>query len=167
MNQKRKTYCLDYLKARKKFRDFADKDNALRGNDNIVGRVGEAIAHSFLAQLGRRPMVNENQTVAGFDITCQDNDEQISVKMITSENKLGSTSKIRMPFDAFIGIELGSDLQVKRLGYITIESFRKGLKELNRIPEPNFSRSMFNSDNLFGMYGKVYEKDDLRKFDLL
>ena len=99
MNKERKNVSLAYLKAREIFREYADQDPVLQGNDNILGRIGEAIAHSFLEHLGRKPIVNINQTNPGYDITCQDNGEQVSVKMITNENKSGSTSKIRKSFN--------------------------------------------------------------------
>jgi len=115
MNKERKNVSLAYLKARKIFREYADQDPGLQFNEKILGRIGEAIAHSFLEHLGRKPIVNINQTNPGYDITCQDNGEQVSVKMITNENKSGSTSKIRKSFNIFMGIELSQDFKIKRL----------------------------------------------------
>jgi len=167
MNETRKKYCKEYLDARKNFRDYADKDDVLKGNDNIVGRIGEAIAHSFLEQQGRNPEVNENQTEPGFDITCENPNEQISVKLITSENKGGSTSKIRKPFNAFIGIEIDENNEIIYLGYISENDFDKGLQKLRRVPEPIFSRTMFNKVNLFNRFGDLYEKPALDKMNLI
>lgn len=167
MDKERKVYCREYLDARKKFRDYADKDPVLQGNDNIVGRIGEAIAHSFLEQKGRKPEVNTNQTEPGYDITCQDNGDQISVKVITSENERGSTSKIKKPFDAFIGIELANDFSVLRLAYITKKQFELGLLEMARVSEPIYSRNMFNDNNLFARFGKVYYQEELIEMELI
>jgi hypothetical protein len=55
MVNQRKKLCLDYLNARKAFLDLADKNEVLHGNDNIVGRIGKTIAHSFLEQLSTKP----------------------------------------------------------------------------------------------------------------
>lgn len=167
MNKERKRYCREYLEARKKFRHYADSDPVLKGNDNIVGRIGEAIAHSFLEQKDRKPEVNTSQTEPGFDITCRDNGDQVSVKLITCENERGSTSKIKKPFHIFIGIELDDDFSVLRLGYITHQQFVKGLIEMQRVAEPNFSRNMFKDNNLFGRFGKVYHKEELSEMKLL
>lgn len=167
MNIERKKYCREYLEARKKFRDYADSDPVLQGNDNIVGRIGEAIAHSFLEQKGRKPEVITNQTEPGYDIICRDNGDQISVKVITSENERGSTSKIKKPFDAFIGIELANDFSVLRLAYITKRQFEFGLLEMARVSEPNYSRNMFNDNNLFARFGKVYYQEELIEMKLI
>ncbi|MDT0676462.1 hypothetical protein [Autumnicola musiva] len=167
MDEKRRKFSREYLKARKKFRDYADQDSVLQGNDNIIGRIGEAIAHSFLEQQGRIPEVILNQTEPGYDIICHDNGDKVSVKLITFENERGSTSKIKKPFDIFIGIELSNDFNVLRLAYITRKQFEFGLLKMSRVPEPNFSRNMFNINNLFPRFGKVFCQDELKDMKLL
>lgn len=167
MNDKRKKICLAYLKARKEFLDFGNIDEVLHGNDNIVGRIGEAIAHSFLEQQGRQPKVLTNQTNAGYDILCGKGELRISVKMITSENKTGSTSQIKHDWDELIGIELGEHQKVIKLGVISRDNFENEQKKRGRRLEPNFSRAMLKKGGVFAVSGKVYEDVELDKFNLL
>jgi len=167
MNNQRKQLCLNYLKARQVFLEVANKDEVLHGNDNIIGRIGEAIAHSFLEQMGRRPKVVEHQSNPGYDIICKPDGPKISVKMITAENKTGSTSKIKHKWDELIGIELGEDLKVKRLGIITREKFKTEQKRRGRVSEPNFSRAMLKEKGIFNLAGRLYNQQELEKYNLL
>lgn len=167
MNSIRRKLCLNYLNARKAFLDLANEDEVLQGNDNIIGRIGEAIAHSFLEQNNRKPIIVKNQSNPGYDIICKSDNAKISVKLITSENKTGSTSKIRHEWNELIGIELDEDLKVKRLGIITRENFRKELKRRCRVSDPNFSRAMLKENGIFDIAGKLYLKEDLINFRLL
>jgi hypothetical protein len=167
MNIKRKQLCLNYLKARQEFLNVANEDEVLQGNDNIIGRIGEAIAHSFLEYQERKPIVVKNQSNPGFDIICEADGAKISVKMITSENKTGSTSKIRHKWTELIGIELDQDLKVKRLGIITRENFKIEQKRRGRVSEPNFSRAMLKENGVFNVAGRLYNEIELEKFNLL
>ena len=139
----------------------------MHGNDNIIGRIGEAIAHSFLEQLGRRPKVIKHQSNAGYDIICEHDKSKISVKMITSENRYGRTSKICHEWDELIGIELGDDLKVINLGIITRTSFEEELNRRNQSLNPNFSRNMFKDNGLFAVAGKLFPIEDIDKYYLI
>lgn len=167
MNNQRKQLCLNYLKARKEFLEIANKDKVLHGNDNIIGRIGEAIAHSFLEKQYRQPIVVKNQSNPGYDIICEADGAKISVKMITSENYTGSTSKIRHEWNELVGIELDEDLKVKRLGIISKDNFEKEQKRRGRILEPNFSRAMLKENGIFDVAGKLYNQQELERFKLL
>ena len=170
MEGQRKEYCLEYLKARKKFRDFADSDDVLQGNDNILGRIGEAIAHSFLERQDRTPIVLNNQTEEGYDIIC-DNDkkQRISVKTITSENKSGGTTKINDKYDELILVSINDNFEVERLGHISRDNFLKGYSKSNRYKAkiPYFRKSMLDDNGLISKYGKLYLKKDLIEYELL
>ncbi|WP_300024333.1 hypothetical protein [uncultured Maribacter sp.] len=167
MNDKRKKICSAYLKAREEFLDFGNSDDVLHGNDNIVGRIGEAIAHSFLEQQGRRPIVVKNQSNAGYDIICDGGKDFISVKMITAENKWGNTSQIKHKWTELIGIELGENQKVIKLGVISRNSFEGEQKKRGRRLEPNFSRAMLKPNGVFATGGKLYEGKELEGFKLL
>ena len=54
-HNRRKDICRDYLKARQNFLRIANEDEILKGNDNIIGRIGEFIAFQFLEQMNRHP----------------------------------------------------------------------------------------------------------------
>ena len=167
MTNQRKKLCLNYLKARKAFRDIGDNDAVLQGNDNIIGRIGEAIAHSFLEQMGRRPKVVKHQSNPGYDIVCEHDGSRVSVKMITHENKNGSTSKINHKWDELIGIELGANLKVINFGLITKEAFIEEQKRKNQSLEPNFSRHMFKENGIFALAGTLFPKEQIEKYNLI
>ena len=167
MNDLRKQICLDYLKARKSFLSFANEDEVLHGNDNIIGRIGEAIAHSFLEQQGRQPKIVKNQSNPGFDIVCQPNNTRVSVKMITSENKTGHTSQIKHKWDELIGIELGEQLKVIKLGIISRSNFEKELEIRNQRLQPNFSRAMLKEMGVVAIAGKVFTEKELVNYKLI
>jgi hypothetical protein len=167
MNDNRKKICLTYLKARKVFLDVANDDEVLHGNDNIVGRIGEAIAHSFLEQQGRQPKVVKNQSNAGYDIECGKGLAKVSVKLITTENKTGSTSQIKHKWDELIGIELDEHQKVIKLGVISRANFDTEQNKRGRRLEPNFSRTMLKKGGVFAVAGKVYEGEELELFNLL
>ena len=166
MNRKRKQLCLEYLKARRAFLDTANDDDVLHGNDNIIGRIGEALAHSFLEQRGRQPTVVKHQSNPGYDILCEHN-IKVSVKMITSENKRGSSSKIHHEWDELIGIELDEDLKIKSLGIITRIAFEKEQQINKRSLTPNFSRAMFNENGVFNVAGTLFSNEVINRYNLL
>ncbi|QXP63233.1 hypothetical protein [Polaribacter sp. HaHaR_3_91] len=167
MNDKRKQLCLNYLKAQKAFLDIANDDEVLRGKDNIIGRIGEAIAHFFLEQIGRYPKVIKKQSNPSYDITCKNGAKRVSVKMITSENKTGNTSKIHSKWDELIGIELGEDFKILKLGIINKENFDKEQTKRNKSLTPSFSRAKLKENGVFNITGRVYDKKDLEKYNLI
>lgn len=167
MNNQRKQLCLNYLKARKAFLNLANKDEVLHGNDNIIGRIGEAIAHSFLEQMGRRPKVVKNQSNKGYDIICEQDSSKISVKMITAENEGGYTSKINHKWDELIGIELGANFKVKYFGLITKDGFIEEQKRKNQSLEPRFSRNMFKENGVFALAGTLFPIEQIEKYNLI
>lgn len=167
MNNQRKQLCLNYLKARQAFIEVANKDEVLHGNDNIIGRIGEAIAHSFLEQMGRHPKVVKHQSNPGYDIVCEHDGTRISVKLITAENKSGTTSKINHKWDELIGIELGDNLKVKNFGLITKDAFVEEQKRKNQSLEPRFSRNMFKENGIFALAGTLFPIEQIEKYNLI
>lgn len=168
MNDKRKQLCRNYLDARSAFRKAADKDEVLQGNDNIMGRIGEAIAHSYLEQLGRNPKVEEDQTNKGFDITCGDT-SKVSVKLISSENKSGGTTKIDPDYDELILIKLDEDHKVERLGHITKKDFLQGYRvsTIYKAKDPYFRESMLDDFGLISKYGTLLTGSEIERYKLL
>lgn len=163
--EKLKKIAKEYLVARKKFRDEADKIPVLGGNDNIIGRIGEFIAVQFLEhKLKRRVVVkNKNMTQKGFDIVADD--KRVSVKIITAENQKGRTTTIKDPWDELVVVELGEDSEVKQIGYIARDKFGEFFKErLSKGSPPCTSRSMFKVGGVFHECGKIFTKGDLGKY---
>ena len=170
MIDKRKEVCRNYLEARDEFLNFANNDKVLNGNDNIIGRIGEAIAHSFLEQTKRKPEVLKVNNNEGYDIKCYDSSKaRVSVKTITAENKFGGTTKINNKYDELILIEISRNRKVIKLGHITKDNFIQGYKKSNgyKAATPYFRKTMIRKNGLVDNYGKVYLGDELNKFKLL
>jgi hypothetical protein len=118
--------------------------------------------------MNRHPKVVKHQSNPGYDIICeQDDNSKVSVKMITAENKYGSTSKIKHEWNELIGIELGENLEVIKLGIITRDNFEEELKKRKRILEPSFGRAMLKENGLFNDAGKLYNQQELEIFNFL
>lgn len=154
-----------YLRARKKFRRLTDQIPELNGNDNLVGRIGEFIAFQFLKlKLKRKNVVRNTNTVqAGYDIIADK--KRVSVKIITAENRTGSTTPIRDPWDELVLIELGEASVVSRIGHLDRKGFERALKEKflkNR--HPIAKRSMLGPARLIGTYGIVYDASKLSDY---
>lgn len=170
MKAKRREYCLKYLQARREFRNFADNDEVLRGNDNIIGRIGEAVAHSYLEQFGRNPVVEESQTKKGFDILCNnDITQRISVKTITAENKTGGTTIINDEFDELILVSINQDFKVDKIGHIRKDKFLKAYKLSKKYSaeKPYFRKSMLDGGGLIDKSGILVKGKKLEKLNLL
>ena len=159
-----KSLAIDYLSARKHFLDESDKHKELSGNDNIIGRIGELIAIKYLHTQGRIAIKNESAVEKGYDLKVADSD-LISVKIITSENKKGRTTKIKKPWTEIIIISLDIEYKVDRLGHITERQFEIAIKE-NFIfdYEPYTNRRMLNDNGLFDKYGVLLKSDELKDY---
>ncbi|MFA5208392.1 MAG: hypothetical protein WC428_07165 [Candidatus Paceibacterota bacterium] len=155
----------NYLVARKNFREAADKIPELNGNDNIIGRIGEFIALQFLKHKLKRKKVarNENMVQVGYDIIADN--KKVSVKIITSENKKGSTTPIKNPWDELIIIELGENSKINKIGFITKNRFKKAINNnFLKNKNPIASRSMLKKDRLFDIYGNIYSSKDVGEY---
>lgn len=171
----------DYLKARKKFLDIANeikeadvekKKNWLWGNDNIIGRIGEFIVYQYLTDLGVIIEERKNQSQKGWDFKCFRADMTefyVSVKTITSENKIGNTSHITypnniekgeelIPWNELIVVILNKELKIEKIGHITREIF----KDRNKSKNPTANKSWFNEKGLFKEY--VIKGDKLNNY---
>jgi hypothetical protein len=166
-HNRRKQICRDYLKARQNFLQIANEDEILKGNDNIIGRIGEFIAFQFLENTDRNPEMNLNPVQKGYDIIC-DQEVKVSVKMITHENKGGQTTQICEPWQEVLVISLNEKIEVEKIGHLTKEQFLNALNETNRWSKTPYTRkTMLNSNGLIGKYGKVYQSKDLQHLDLI
>ena len=67
---------------------------------------------------GRKVTKNSNRVQKGFDLIADDV-HQISVKIITAENKFGRTTRIKEPWSELIFIKLNSEYKVDIIGHIT------------------------------------------------
>ncbi|MBQ0733895.1 hypothetical protein [Aquimarina celericrescens] len=145
----------EYLLARKKFLDIADKTTELSGNDNIVGRIGEFLAYQFLKNEGRNPKKNNNSSEKGYDLICED-EMRISVKTITSENKSKRTTRIKEPWDEIILIQINEQVEIEQLGQLNKIQFEQALSDNpSWSNEPYCKLSMLGRNGLIGKYGVV------------
>jgi hypothetical protein len=156
-----KKLAVNYLNARHIFISESSKFEELKGNDNLIGRIGELIALEFLHRQGRSATKNINLVEKGYDILTSDN-QMISVKLITAENKKGRTTRIKKPWTEIILITLNSNYKVDRIGHITENDFNKAINEkfINDI-EPYADRRLLMDNGLFEMYGNVEKGNDV------
>jgi hypothetical protein len=163
--EKIKKLSREYLFARKKFRDVADKIPEIDGNDNIVGRIGEFIALQFLRHVLKRKEVsrNKNMVQAGYDIIADG--KMVSVKIISAENQKGTTSPIKDPWDELIVIELGENSKINKIGFLNKNQFNQAIKDkFLKNKNPITSRVMLKGNKLFDIYGKIYNDKNTKKF---
>lgn len=156
-----KELAVKYLCSRHDFIKESSKFDELNGNDNLIGRIGELIALEFLHRQGRTAAKNRNLVEKGYDLLTLDG-QKISVKLITSENKAGRTTKLKKPWTEIIIITLNSDYKVDRLGHITDKEFEKAIEEkFIKNDEPYTDRKMLMDNNLFEKYGRLYKDNDV------
>jgi len=148
-----------YLIARKDFKIIADETPELRGNDNLIGRIGEFIAIQFLKQGLNREIVQRNKNIveAGYDIEADG--QKVSVKIITNENKAGRNTRVRNPWDELVLIELNG-CKVLRIGHLKKKRLAKSHPNAN----PVATRTMLNVNGLIGRHGKVYSGKDVERY---
>jgi hypothetical protein len=148
-----------YLQARHAFLTQSEQYPELAGNDSIIGRVGEMLAVEFLRLHGRQveKHIAKNHAVSDLLVT-EPNGEQktVSVKLISAENRSGSTTRLKYGWDEFILVELDATYQVQRLGWLTLDDLRNKQHEHLVQKPPITSRRMLNATGLIGKYGKVY-----------
>ncbi len=159
-----KQNCNDYLRARKKFLEFAKSAQAqglLNGNDNIIGsRIGEFIAWELLDEKGRTPKINPENNTADYDIICDCGETKITVKLISAENKNGRTTRLGEDWNEFILIILNKEYKIDSVGKITKENFLEFIKNRNRSKTPYASRTMLGKRGLFRLAKtEIYEKN--------
>ncbi|WP_092773749.1 hypothetical protein [Hymenobacter actinosclerus] len=155
-----------YLQTRAQFLVQAAQYPELAGNDSIVGRIGEMIAAQFLQLQGRQVVKHAalNHAVTDLLATMPGGQPRaVSVKLITAENKSGSTTRLKDGWDEFILIELNVAYQVHRLGWLTLDELRSNGQEQLAHDQPITSRRMLTTKGLIGRYGKVYDSQDERE----
>lgn len=147
-----------YLKARKDLIEVAAKyPEEMRGNDNIIGRIGEYLALQFYRSEGRYPTKTKCLSQVGFDL--EESSQRISVKLLTSENVRGRGMRLTDPWDEFLLIHLSMADLSGTIGIITREKFEFARTvEPKRSPNPVVCRGMLNiKRGLIGKYGVVKE----------
>ena len=159
-----KILAINYLKARNIFISKSSKFEELTGNDNLIGRIGELIALEFLDRQGRIATKNKNLVQKGYDLITSDN-QFVSVKLITAENKKGRTTRVKKPWTELIIISLNSSYKVDRLGHITESEFKKAIDE-NYVKdlEPYTDRKMLMDKGLFEKFGRLYKDEDVTNY---
>ena len=154
-----KTTAKNYLKARQDFLTIAEKTDWLFGNDNLVGRIGEFIAYQYLHDYNRRPKRPTSKTEKGFDFICDNGQVKVSVKTITAENKIGSTTIITEPWDELILITINDKRKIDKFGIITKEQFHKAVDSGHiKSKTPYARRTMVGPKGLITKFGTIIEQ---------
>ncbi len=145
----------NYLLVRRQLFEVAEKyPDEMRGNDNIIGRIGEYLALQFLRAKGRFPTKTKSLSQAGFDL--EEGALRISVKLLTSENVKGRGVRLKDPWDEFLLIQLSTSDLTGTVGLITKDQFTRALAENDSWgTNPIVKSGMLSKNGLFGKYGVV------------
>ena len=151
-----KTTARNYLKSRQDFLAIAEKTDWLFGNDNLVGRIGEFIAYQYLHDHNRQPKRPTSKTEKGFDFLCDNGLTKVSVKTITAENKVGSTTIITEPWDELILITIDENSKIKKFGILTKAQFQQAIDSGHLTSKkPYARRTMVGPKGLISKFGKI------------
>ena len=165
MYNKLRELAKEYLKARQEFLIKSEKIEELKGNDNIVGRIGELVAIQFLQDRGIGAIKNSSQVQKGYDLTANNGKNKISVKIITAENKSGRTTKIKNPWTDLVLITLNSAYTVEKIGFIKNVDLKKAvLSGVLKSEEPYASRKLLDKGSVFDLFGTIWEGDSVKKY---
>ncbi|MCD4792035.1 MAG: hypothetical protein K8R54_02290 [Bacteroidales bacterium] len=163
--QKTQSVIKKYVTARKGFLNYAKNEDSLSGSDNIIGRIGEYIAFEYLNLQNRNP-IKAVLNRAGYDIVCDNKDKiEVSVKLISNENKKGRTTKIGESWNELIVILLDENYEIQKLGHISKKEFDSGINNNDfKGAYVYASRTMVNEDGIITKYGNVIEsRKELKK----
>lgn len=159
---KMKSLAVDYLKARETFIKRSKDFRELDGNDNIIGRIGEYIAMKYLSNSGRAVTKCSSKVNKGFDLRCGE-EETISVKLITAENKSGRTTSLKQPWTELIIITLSPEYKVDRIGHILHTNFIQVQSKYFR-KQAYAHRNLLKDDGLFALHGKLLKGPEVENY---
>lgn len=156
-----------YLIARKEFLDFANKNDDLIGNDNIIGRIGEYIAINFYKEKGLKPIRAKTSNNPTFDLIV--NRKYVSVKIITSENKKGKTTEIsdkkNNSWDEVLIILLNEEYKVYKIGLLKRKIFEEEKKKGNYKNKRFIAdRKLFDPNGIFEQFGEVWSGKAVERY---
>ena len=155
LKQEIDTVINQYIKARIKFYKMQGiHPDYLKGNDNVIGVIGEYYAMLYLEFQGRNPVKVENRNQKGYDLYCEK--ERISVKVITAENKTQMTSRIKDEWDELVLIILDENYKPKKIGYLMRKDYKKARIDNPKLSkEPYAKATMLGKRGVIGKYGEV------------
>ena len=165
-----KAVAREYLEDRHQFLTKSAAYPELAGNDNIMGRIGEMVAVQFLRNQGRKVDKHEASNHAITDLVVVDDNganRLVSVKLISAENKRGTTTRLKSGWDEFILVELQGSYEVKRLGWLNMEDLRSQEQEALVEGSPITRRTMMNAKGVIGRFGRVYTIENADDIPLL
>jgi len=119
----------------------------LSGNDNMVGRLGEYLAVVHLRSIGLEPKKAPSKSQRGFDLVC--GRRRFSVKILTSENERGRSTRLKDPWTDFILIAFHFDTLSYKLAHITRKQFAAARRRDQRLSKnPVVKASMLGKRGL-------------------
>lgn len=144
-----------YLRARNTFLSVAARHpDLLAGNDNVIGRIGEYLAMSFLKQEGRQTKKVDSRSEKGHDLL--DGTIRISVKILTNENVRGRGLRLTEPWDELLMIDFDTNSLAYRVGHLIKSQFEKARTENPAwSARPIVKKTMLGPKGLIGRYGVV------------
>lgn len=145
----------DYLSARNRLLALAAKyPELLAGNDNVIGRIGEYLAMSFLSRKGRVAKRAKSKSEKGYDLLV--GRKKVSVKLLSSENVKGRGMRLTDPWDELLVLEFDTRSLKFRIGHLLRRQFEQAL-----VDNPGWSRNpivkktMLGEKGLIGRYGSI------------
>jgi hypothetical protein len=146
----------EYLRSRNEFlRVAARHPNLLAGNDNVIGRIGEYLAISFLLRhQGRGSRKAKSLCEKGHDLL--DGKIRISVKILTNENIAGRGVRLLEPWDELLVIDFDTTSLRYRVGHILKTRFEQALLDNpGWSAQPYVKKTMLGPNGLIGRYGSI------------
>ena len=145
----------DYLAARNRFLAVAaEYPDLLAGNDNIIGRIGEYLAIAHLSGKGRASKKAVSKSQKGHDLLV--GSIQVSVKVLTSENKKGRGLRLTDPWDELLVLDFNTHSFEYRVGHLSRAQFNAALAENpGWSKNPIVKKTMLGIKGLIGRYGAV------------
>ena len=145
----------EYLAARNRFLSLAARrPDLLAGNDNIVGRIGEYLAMSFLTTRGRITKKVQSRSEKGHDLLV--GTTRVSVKLLSSENVKGRGARLTEPWDELLILELDTQSLEYRIGHLLKSQFETALAQHpDWVRNPIVKKTMLGPKGLIGRYGSI------------
>ncbi len=146
---------ISYLRSRNNLLSIALRyPHLLSGNDNVIGRIGEYLAITFLKRKGRIVSKVLSKSQKGHDLL--DGNTKISVKILTTENVRGRGLRLTEPWDELVLIVFDTDTLDYRVGHLTKPQFQQARRENPGWGTlPHVKTTMLGPKGLIGKYGVV------------
>ncbi|MFL5763871.1 MAG: hypothetical protein ACJ77K_08025 [Bacteroidia bacterium] len=159
-----KKLAVDYLSARKAFLEKSRDIDSLKGNDNIMGRIGELVALQYFEKEHNLTLTKAKSKVEkNYDLCSSDMKTRVSVKLISCENGIGQTTKVTGDWTDFVLVHL-KDYKVIEIGHVSRKRFEDAVQDKRISASPLTRRTMLQPEHLFGKYGRIINGSKVKDY---